>query len=182
MMSYMRQIAERLTQDKKKMCVMASLMAVLLLLWGRLILKEVPRTAVADPVMSKMIDRWNLHAFAESRVMLSRVEVELPTSLSRDLFTLDLASYVSTETKPVVEVKVEKSGSKVADEKRKADEVRVAATGLKLQTTIMAGNKLALINDKLVRQGDEVKGFVVIEILHRHVVLRMNGIEITLEM
>lgn len=182
MMSYMRQITERLTRDKKKMCVMVSLLAVLLLLWGRLILKEVPRTAVADPVMSKVVDRWNQNAFAESKVMLSRVEVELPTTLSRDLFTLDLEGYVSTEIKQVVEVKVEKSRDKVADEKRKAEEVRVAATGLKLQTTILATQKLALINGKLVREGEEVKGFVVIQILHRQVVLRMNGIEIALEM
>ena len=181
-MTYLRQIAERLMADKKKLCIMASLLAVLLLLWGRLILKEVPRTAVADPVVVQVNDRWNQHAFAESRVNLTRVEVELPNALSRDLFTLDLIGYVSTETKPVVEVKLEKLEDKLADEKRRAEEVRVATTGLKLQTTIMAGTKLALINGKLVREGEEVNGFVVLKIMQRHVELKMNGIEVTLEM
>lgn len=182
MMSYMRQITERLMADKKKLCIMVSLLAVLLLLWGRLILKDVPRTALANPALSQVTDRMSSNAFADSRVMLTRIEVELPTTLSRDLFTLDLNGYVSTETKPIVEVKVEKSGNKKADEKRKAEEVRVAATGLKLKTTIMAAQKLALINGKLVREGEKVDGFEVLKIEQRHVLLKMNGIEVTLEM
>lgn len=182
MMSYLRQMMGRMMADKKKLCIMASLLAVLLLLWGRLILKEVPRTAVADPIANQALDRWNMHAFADSKVNLTRVEVELPNVLSRDLFTLDLLGYVSTETKPVVEVKLEKLEDKLADEKRKAEAVRLATTGLKLQTTVMADTKLALINGKLVREGEEVNGFKILKIMHRHVVLEMNGIEVTLEM
>lgn len=182
MTSYMRQIIQKLVADKKKLAVMVSLMAVLLLLWGRLILKQVPRTAVASPEIAKSAEKWNQHAFAESRVMLTRVEVELPRTLQRDLFSLELTGYESTGRKPVVEVKPEKSDNKLSDEEAMAQMVRQAATGMKLQTTILAQQPLALINGTLVQQGMEYKGFKVVRIMDRKVVLEMNEIQITLEM
>jgi hypothetical protein len=182
MIPYLRQLAKKLTADKKKLSIMVSLAAVMLLLWGRLLLKEIPRTAVANPTLSPVADTFDPQAMAESKMMLAKVEVDLPQTLSRDLFTLNLAGYVSTQARPIVQVTAEKSDTKPSDEKLKAQQVHQAANGLKLQTTINAKEPLALINGHLLREGDSIDGFVLIKILHRHVILKMNGIEINLEM
>ena len=48
MQDQLRQAWRQLTADKKKLGLMVGLMAVGLLLWGRLMLKQVPQVATAD--------------------------------------------------------------------------------------------------------------------------------------
>ena len=88
----------------------------------------------------------------------------------------------STDPKTIVEVKREKSDPKPSDENLKAALVRQAAMGMKLQTTMLAGRRLALINGQLLKEGQTINGFELVQILHRQVILRMNGIEVQLEM
>ena len=49
MSKVLKQTFRALTADKKKLSIVVVLLAMLLLLWGRLLLKRVPRTAVAEP-------------------------------------------------------------------------------------------------------------------------------------
>jgi len=182
MMTYMQQLIRRITADKKKLSIMVGLLAVLMLLWGRLLLKEVPRTAVADPVMTTQVAN-NRGAARSSQIdSLARLEVELPGNLGRDLFALDVTAYTPVQKKPIVEVSVEKSPREISDEQLKASQVRQAATGLKLQTTMHGAQPLALINGELIQVGQTIRGFELIQVLPRQVVLRMNGIDIHLEM
>jgi len=49
MSRHLRQMMTKLTSDKRMLCLVVSLFAVGMLFWGRLRLKELPKTAVADP-------------------------------------------------------------------------------------------------------------------------------------
>lgn len=182
MTPYLKQLVRKLTADKKKLSVMVGLLAVLMLLWGRLLLKEVPRTAVAEPEPGQVADTSASPWASPNQASFEKVEVHLPQTLSRDLFSLDISGFTQLKNKNVVEVKTEKSPGDLSDEQLKASQVRQAATGLKLQTTMQGAVPLALINGQYVQVGEQIRGFELVRILPRQVVLRMNGIDIYLEM
>lgn len=182
MIPYLKQLARRLTADKKKLSVMIGLMAVLMLLWGRLILKEVPRTAVANPDIKQVASLFKSAPRLDTGETVHRVEVDLPAKLSRDLFALNPSDYATLKNKPIVEPVAAKSPVESSDEHVKVAAVHQAVKGLKLQTTMQGPQPLALINGQLIQVGQSIRGFELVEVLPRQVVLRMNGIDIHLEM
>lgn len=65
---------------------------------------------------------------------------------------------------------------------RRTAAVRQAAAALKLQSTIAGAAPAAMISDALVRPGDRIGGFEVVEIGERTVVVRKEGVRVTLRM
>jgi len=66
--------------------------------------------------------------------------------------------------------------------KAKERTIRAQADSLRLQSTIASALPTAIINDLVLRQGDSVEGFRVIEIGTRTCVLEKQGVRVTLEL
>jgi hypothetical protein len=181
MSDQIRQAIDVLKRDKKKLGLIIGLLAVGLLLWGRLMLKQVPRTATAKPsaaVTAADEARRELADLPSRRL----VRIDLPETLSRDPFQVDPTVFPKVE-KPVVIETQAKSAAQAADVKQDAAAlVRQAATGLALQTTILGDAPRALINGQLLAPGDKIRGFELKKVMPREVILEMSGVELKLEM
>lgn len=173
--------------ERQKLAVMACLVAVGLLLWGRLLLlHRQPRQAVANTVASAA----SVNA-ADARGGRKVVRVELPGELARDLFALDASGYepvpapAAPEAKsapaPTVE-RVEKSVDENADEIARVEAIRHSAMSLRLISTMQGASPRAVINGLPLAEGQVIKGFVLRKIHARQVILVKDGVEIGLEM
>lgn len=180
-----------LLADRKKLGMMVALLAVALLLWGRLLLKRVPQVAVADPnavvaidvdgnvIAEKDKDDKKLDPKAFERKV---VIVEIPSFITRDIFAPG-GRFTQATDETGNDTSQEKSVDDSADrEMQRRLAVRAAAMQLTLRTTVEGDKPLALINDKLVAPGEPINGFTLIRVGGRWVLLEMNGIYVRLEM
>jgi hypothetical protein len=176
----MSALMQKLLADKAKASLMLGLVAVLLLMWGRLMLKQVPRQAVAEPAATAAVS--GATAGKVTRAWAPKVvEFTPPESWSRDLFVVDTGRYArnpKNEVKPVA-----KSDPQPSDELLESTVVKKAAAGLTLQTTMLGGDKpRAMIDGQVIEQGQQIRGFTLKKVESRWVVLEMNGIEVELGM
>lgn len=184
MSPWMKQQYNVLMQDKKKVALMAGLACVMLLLWGRLILKQVPRTAVATPAPSATSASASPATDALRRKVIAIdkpiVEVALPPVSKRDLFALDLTDY------PVEEAPVERTNEdsiKNATPVIAADEQLKAMVGrFQLQSTVLGARPCAVINGQIVQVGQTIEGLILKEVKNRQVILDFNGQLVSLRM
>ncbi len=190
-----RKFWKRLTADRRQFYVLCSLAALGLLLWGRLMLQKVPRTAVADPpAQSAKAEQPtkpgqpNATDEAETPVEppLERIEIEIepPAAPTRDLFVFEptlfrpikVEDQTNTQTQP-------KTVDPSPDRHQLEAELRQRLGELQLQTTVFFnGEPRAMINGKIRKIGDTVRGFKVTKIEQRSVVLEALGIESTLSL
>jgi hypothetical protein len=163
-----------LTANQKKLSALLLLVAVGLLLWGRLLwTQQVPRVVMAHPEeASGLAPGSEGSAPANAPAPRATVYVDLPTDLARDLFA-------AAEAPAPLTPEPDKSGPQVADDNQ---QTTPTAKGLVLQTTILGTPPRALINGRLLVPGDRINGFTLRRILRREVVLEMNGIEVRLGM
>lgn len=167
-----------LTAERKKIGVAMALLMLGLLLWGRLLLKDPPRTATADPAARA--------AAAASPAQINRavgprpvVVVHLPKAVERDLFALDETRFEKRANLPGPVAVAPKSTPQPADPNQQA---QAAARGLTLQTTMLGDVPRAMINGQLLKVGESVQGFVLIQIQQRHVILQRDDVQVRLEM
>lgn len=184
MSASLRKIVRRLTADRRKLSMLLALGAVVLLLWGRLLLKQVPRTAVADPenqalsVVAPSTD-WSSLLAKDKR---PTVFVELPAGVTRDLFHPNRRLY-----RPIGEDAGDgdgraKSDDRSADDTLRIEQARRAALDLRLQSTLLGDRPSAWINNQLIRIGEKVDGFTLKKVTARSVVVEIDGVLIRLEM
>lgn len=157
---------KQMTADKRRFSLAVSLALIGLLMWGRLLLKKVPKTAIADPdaVATSVED-----SPAASRRAWRTVEVELSDVCARDVFALEDGEYSKlpdTNVKPPPNLPDQKS-----EEEIKAELAR-RISALKVKSVLMAEKPQALINDRFHAVGDEpVPGFVITKISPHSVTL-----------
>lgn len=167
-----------LLRDKKKTGLMLGLLAVGLLMWGRLMLKEVPRTASAtDTAVVASAASSEGPAIGKDR---AKVSLSLPGSLQRDLFRLDPSRYIRTDKDEVLD-KPQKSSEVLSDELVRR-EVIAAARGLRLQSVTMGDVPAAFINGRLIRIGRTVEGFTLLHCDERSAVLERSNIKVRIGM
>jgi hypothetical protein len=179
-------LIRQLTADKKKLGVMLGLLAVGLLLWGRLLLKEVPRTATATPKATATAAASSSPApasdptpqFDEPAVT---VVVDLASTLTRDVFALDTAGYPEAKNgeESSVPAKPEIDTPDKAYRVARATEV---SRGLTLEGVILSDEPSVIINGQLLQEGQQIEGLTVYRIENRKVVLEMDGVYIRLGM
>ncbi|MAE62990.1 MAG: hypothetical protein CMJ18_01855 [Phycisphaeraceae bacterium] len=161
--------------DKKKVGIMIALLLVGLLLWGRLLIKKLPRTAVAEPAAA-VAAPTSMEPIAADRVA---VVIALPDNAARDLFAIDPAYYEQVEgTSPTPEVD---SRPEPADVDVRT-ELMDAIDQLTLHSTMGGNRPRALINGRIVKPGEEVLGFVLKEVKTRKVILQYKGLTVQLGM
>lgn len=183
-------IKSKLLADKKKLGVMLALAAVASVMWGRLLLKNGPKTAVAtiDRVVTEVVVPDHATARTDEPKLRARptVLIDEHGPVARDLFAFDASFYKAIDGGNATVQSSEKSGPDSSDENagRRAAEMAVhaAASGLKLQTTVLGQRNRAMINGELLEEGQTIQGFELTEVRSRSVRLAKDGVEVTLEM
>lgn len=150
----------QVTADKKRFGIMLALVAVGLLLWGRLILlEEVPRVATADPDANEA-DTTPPPPAARA---LPTVAVDLPDALALNPFALRPDRYKPLPVEETGEEPVQPDLA-YADELDRREALLDEARGMVLQGVIQASTPFAVIDGVRVYVGDTVAGFIVIEL------------------
>lgn len=167
-----------LMADKKKTAVMVALVAVGLLLWGRLLLKQVPKTATATPDALLGMASDDAGPIPEPS---PRVVIDFPDSLDRDVFAIDPSHYqrIASENNSAGR---DKSLALITDKQQRIEEVRRDARGLTLQSVVVGANPQAIVNGRLLQVGQSIEGFEVVEIHERSVIFRTRGVRIRLSL
>jgi hypothetical protein len=185
MKRYMDKLIYQLTADKKKLGIMLCVLSLGLLLWGRLLLQGVPRTATADD-KSKTVQADDSPADNASRTEISTrarpiVYVDLPDSPHRDLFGIDPRRY--KQTKSGIESHIgPKSALVTSDVDPRIAVVREEAMELRLESVVTGTHPRAYINGRLLAPGEEYEGFTLLQVTDRHVILTKYGLFIKLKM
>jgi hypothetical protein len=182
-----KRIHEQMMAQKQKVALCTMLLAVALLLWGRLLLKDVPRTAVADP---KAVAKAGepIQGADVSTDNQGKIVTIIPAfdRVERDLFAFDPTYYPRTEQPSQTVQSDPKSASPQTDEDSKQQQLRtsvlIESRNLKLQSTLLGKRSRAMINGVLMEPGEEILGFELKEVRTRQVMLVKQGIEVVLEM
>ena len=175
------------TADKKKFGILVTMVAVGLLLWGRLILLEdVPKIATADdPNNPAQAGQTPDGQAAEPDVSvpvlppLTSVEV----ALSEDL-TLNLFAFRHNRYKPLPSEESESNGSQLpglTDDERKRELVELARS-LRLQSVIQGNSPATVINGEVLRVGDSIDGFELVSFNDRSAILTREGLKFKIKM
>lgn len=180
----LRKVIYELKADRRKLSLIIVLCCVLLLLWGRLLVKQVPRDALAVPeaqaATSTLPELPPLDAALLGIPEREHVATRLPGTLARDVFSFQPEHF---PRHPQAERKgPAKSVDQPADVTETGVTARQAAQGLKVQSTVMGASPRVIIDGRLYRLGDSVQGLKIVDILPRGVVLEWNGERVRLEM
>ena len=172
----------QVTADKKKLGVMICALAIGLLLWGRLLLQNVPRTATAgDKKTQAAATGTGGGAVAVPSKPRLVVRVDLPAEPPRDLFGIDPSRYKPTKQTPGSHIGP-KSAKVTPDVDPRMALVRNEATELRLESVVTGSEPRAYINGLLMAPGDELEGFTLLQVTDRHVLLTKYGLIIKLKM
>ncbi len=165
-----------LKRDKKQTGMVLGLAAVGMLLWGRLLLKQVPQTASADDKPA-----WPVEAEADLKEGPKPVvSLKKPLLLDRDPFKLDPNRYSRALSEEVL-VSEAKFEAVLTDEAMRMAVVESAAE-LELQSITQGEVPAAFINGRLVRIGGSINGFELLTCDERSAVLEKHGIRVRLGM
>lgn len=185
---------KQLLADKKKLGILVMLAFVGLLMWGRLLMTDVPRTATAKPkpAATTPADRSTTTTPMSKASSVTRrmpeVAVDLSGLVTRDLFAFHGRGYPPVAdsgetghgTNRVTPTKLVLDPADKAKEREKA--IRAEAADLRVQSTILGAQPRALINGQLLAPGEAIQGFKLSEVRPRSVTLTKESIEIVLEM
>lgn len=176
----------QVTADKKKFGILVTMLAVGLLLWGRLILLEdVPKIATADPnapaQSGQAPDTPGDEAVESAPVLPPLPSVEV--ALSEDL-TLDLFTFRHNRYKPLPAEESAGNGEQLAGltaEELKRELVELARS-LRLQSVIQGNSPAIVINGEVLRVGDSIEGFELVSFNERSAKLNRDGLTFLLKM
>lgn len=178
MKTKLRRLWLQMTVDKKKFGLMVFVMAIGLLLWGRLILIEkVPRIATADPAASDTTPAEGDNTGALSSSLLRPLPVvyaDLDDRLELDLFAFRHNRYKPLPPKNNNGVGVQ-PGDVNVDEVVRRRELEEMAKELSLQSVIQGARPIGVINGKVLRVGDSIDGFEIVTLGTRSATVTREG-------
>jgi len=183
-------IRDQLLADKKQLGILATLAVVGLLLWGRMALQDVPKTAMADPAKTAAGTKAKSAAKKQDDTRREVVEIALYDAMDRNVFWVNPELYPRIEKPhkskgdPVVTPPVNPNKPPSDEEVARAHRLAVQqeAESLVLQSTILGSRPRAFINNTLLGAGETIDGFRVVKIDLRKVSLQKGDVIIVLEM
>ena len=185
MRQHLNNVIHQITSDKKKLGIMLCALALGLLLWGRLLLQGVPRTATADDpsnTAQAVNDKANrAEQSSKPDKPLPIVHVDLPSKPGRDPFGMDPSRYKRNPGSGPGTA-VAKSTQVTPDDDPRIAAVREEVLELRLESVLTGTQPRAYINGRLLAPGDEYEGFTLIQVTDRHVLLTKYGLIIRLRM
>lgn len=178
--------------DKKKSVMMGGLLALALFMGVKVVLGgKTPQTANAVSVTASQETAGSADGALSPGATRSRELSEyletLDITVSRDLFAADLASYPVVQTLDE-SITLNKSAAEQADNAvvlarmRRETAIRNQAQRLTLQSTMTGGFPSAIINGRVIAQGQVVEGFVVRSVQPGSCVVARGDVTITLTM
>lgn len=170
-----RRYLNKLKHDKQRGATIVSLFAVGMLLWGRLLLKQVPQTAAAGDEGQAVATDSSLGPVTVDHPVTI---LTTPEPLRRDLFHLDVSRYKRTLSETSLS-----NEAKLADEttdEAKQMAVVEAAGKLTLQSVTLGKVPAAFINGRLIKVGGRVEGFELLSCDERSAILVKDGIKVRL--
>ena len=187
MFDWRQRISAELKRDKKKTVILAALLFVAAVVLGRTLLSGVtPQQAKADGVESVSRISEPAEEFVESERQAQAAVREyinqLDHDLKRDMFAMDRDFYppeVPTE-RPELQGQAEPD----PNQQRRAQQqlMQAQARALLLQSTMISNRPTAIINGRVLRVGEWINGFEVVEITPRSCVVAKNDVRIILNM
>lgn len=183
-------LIKKLTADKKKLAVMLMLLGVMGVMWGRMLIKQGPKSAAAgvDNLVRAVVPTDNVVTAAVEETVKARqlVLIDDHGPVTRDLFSLDASHFQKLDGGNATLEAAGKSDSDSPDDefrlRARESAVRAAAGGLKLQTTLLGSPNRAMVNGEVLEEGATIQGFVLKEVRSRSVLVEKDGVQIILEM
>jgi hypothetical protein len=174
----------QVTADKKKFGLLVTVLAVGLLLWGRLILLEkVPRVATADPDTPAAAGQGAPPAGQPPVDLepLPEVHATLHDELALNLFAFRHDRYKLRPAEELDHSGVE-SGGGADDEQQRREALIALARQLRLQSVIQGATPRIVINGRVLRVGDSIDGFEIASFNDRSAKVTRDGLTFTLNM
>lgn len=174
-------------RNPRKGGVVAVLLVVALVMWGRLLWQQTPSSASAE-VTAPAASVDGVEAMLDGPVLPGeparrRVELTLRDKLGRDLFALPRGAYAPVQVEDESSGQTEeKSSPEPADENGQLASVRRAASELSLQSVATGEHPYAVINGRVLGPGQRINGLTVVRIGKRHVVLGWQDVTVRLDM
>jgi hypothetical protein len=183
-----RLLAE-LKRDPKRAVVMGVLGLVLFVLGGRLVLKQIGPSAAtaaavkATPKTAKKPLAPGVGKAAAEAAARSAATAAQKVLLDRDLFRPNPAFFPPAKpAAPAVSTAKVVQDDPAARQAAAKKKVLAEAHSLGLQTTMVGSSPTAMINGQVLRVGDVIRGFQVVEISSRSCTLVKDEVRVTLEM
>ncbi|MEQ9455319.1 MAG: hypothetical protein RLN76_12110 [Phycisphaeraceae bacterium] len=178
MSTYQQRLLAQYRAQPSKVWVLAGMSVFGLLLWGRLLLKDPPRVATAEPgTVAASVESSAGDAESGDRAGPAEgpeITVMVPSQLPRDLFRLPSSAQSPDSAESSQQLQVEST-----DTPRRSL-VRDRAEALLLQAIILGGEPRAVINGTSLRPGESIEGFKLLRLERRHADLELNGVVVRL--
>ena len=195
-----QKLTAELKRDKKKAIVLSALVVVAGIVAGRMLVQQAPPSKAGAAVQNAaaqdsendaldtramVIAKANADARSKANVERKRYLTRIRHEFYRDIFQ------PNTNYFPPATNDVKTAGSvQVMDEQAEKERLRkiemqvihAQAQALVLQSTILSSKPTAMVNDRVLRVGDWINGFKVVEIHSRSCVVEKKGVKIRLGM
>jgi len=204
-------IRSHLAADKRKTVALGALTLVMAVVWGRLFLRSAsgapaPVVSLSPALVAEVsapaeegrssarptgTRSWEAHRVRATRVVDIR---GAERTLSRDYFAPDWSQFAPADGGELSAEHRRGSAGEVWDRlrasirrerdrrRREAEMVQKQAAGLTVQSTIIGSPSSAVVSGRLVHVGEVVEGFEVEQIGSRSVVVRKDGVRVTIQM
>ncbi len=194
-MVVLRRLWVQITSDRKRFGVLCAMLALGLLLWGRIIVtSNLPRTAMADPddPNAGLVPR-DPTGGASDKPLKPPVQVTLARQPRRDPFLISDEHFPKPTPVELLPQDGSKSGGNATENTNRTDERLIrelkASIGRLTLEAVMQGRPMAVINGKTYRLYSWIQGvgndkyrFQLVEVGHRSVVLEYEGRRFRLRM
>ncbi len=192
-------VAAMIRADPRKTLFLGVLLIILGVAWARVLSNgaDAPKIASAAMVAKPAASAMDMTAKHNAAAEALRSWLASPIApLERDLFAIKL-DYYPQDGSRIAKTLRAPSGDGFWDQlaksmAAKADQIkerrilienlRLQAAQLKLQTTLMGRQPRAMVNGELVKEGDVVASFRVLEIEPRRIIVEREGIKLEILM
>jgi hypothetical protein len=187
MSNFQKQVFAELKRDKKKTAIMAVLLLVAVALVGRVVLKAgkpamaSAATTVKNPPAARLARSSDPAATESGESDREKVRNLGPidTTITRDIFATNPKYFPSGKT---VDVPAEIEAARTDDLAAEREAILARARELSLQSTVLSASPTAIIEGQVLRVGDTINGYNVVEIGPRQCTLEKNGVRVSIEM
>jgi len=179
-------------RDKRKSVALGVLVAVFCVVCARaLVCCYWPERAVAGPPVASKLAPMALSQAGPAEPGSPKQAPAEPArktpkrrQITRDLFAVNIELFPPKETLSKVSLAEGRNDGQSAQAVLKTRQrvIQAQARALALQTTVISSDPTAIINGRVLRIGDWINGFKMIEITPRSCTLEKNGIRVVLQM
>jgi hypothetical protein len=188
--STVQRLVAELGRDKKKTIILSVLLLVGIILGARMFLSgggpvqasATPMvTANGSPTTAIKASPGTLDRDAKTKARRDQYIEKMDGNITRDLFAVDMSLFPVKQVDPVKVVPTTTSAPATMQEDQERRTIQVEAQALVLESIMLGESSVASINGKILRVGDSLGGFRVVEITSRSCTVRKKNVSVLLE-